>query len=247
VSEQQVDHAWASAPASPRTSVDEVLTRLKNMVHVGELGPGDRLPPERQLCEMLQVSRSTLREGLRSLRTEGYIEVRRGSSGGHFISHLDEPYARWLHSMRENPDQLQEIIEVRQAVEGEVARIAAERRDPVRLASLLAAVDGDPTAMTAREFRDADAQFHLLLADAAGNARLRSLMSQARGELFAPASSPLIDRQTMLRSAEQHRGILDAVRAGEAEDAARLMREHLRATFDDVRRAISEPVITVRR
>ena len=106
-SDATADVNWTSSPMSPRTSVEEVLSRVKAMVHVGELGPGDRLPPERLLCEMLNVSRSTLREGLRALRTEGYIEVRRGSSGGNFITPLNEPYARWLRTMRENPTRLQ--------------------------------------------------------------------------------------------------------------------------------------------
>jgi GntR family transcriptional repressor for pyruvate dehydrogenase complex len=209
------------------------------MVHVGELGPGDRLPPERQLCEMLQVSRSTLREGLRALRTEGYLEVKRGSSGGHFISRLDEPYARWLGSMRDRPAQLQEIIEVRMAVECQVSRLAAERWDHRRLRGLQLSVEGDPSDMSPRDYRDADAQFHLLLADAAGNARLKALVSQARGELFTPANSALLDSRTMLRSAAEHRAILGAVRAGDADRASCLMREHLQSTFDDVQRAMS--------
>jgi GntR family transcriptional repressor for pyruvate dehydrogenase complex len=239
VPDQLLDDTWARTPTTPRTSVDEVSSELKNMVHTGELGPGDRLPPERQLCEMLQVSRSTLREGLRALRSEGYLEVRRGSSGGHFISRLDEPYARWLDSMRERPAQLQEVIEVRMAVECEVARLAAERQDRSRLPRLQVSFDRDPSGMSPRDFRDADAQFHLLLADAAGNARLKALVTQARGELFTPANSALLDNQTRARSTAEHQAILEAVRAGDVDRASHSMREHLQSTFDDVRRAMS--------
>lgn len=238
------DVTWRHTSAASRTSVEGVLTRLKNMVHFGELGPGDRLPPERQLCEMLQVSRSTLREALQALRADGYIEVRRGSSGGNFISRLDEPYARWLRSMRENPDRLPEIIDVRKAVECEVARLAAERRTPTFLEQLDVAVTGDPATMSAREFREADAQFHLLLADAAANKRLKKLVIEARGELFAPASSPLIDQPTIERSWAEHMAILEAVRAGDSERAATAMRTHLKSTFDDVWLAVTEPEIS---
>ena len=168
---------------APRTSVEEVLSRLKAMVHVGELGPGDRLPPERLLCEMFQVSRSTLREGLRALRTEGYIEVRRGSSGGSFISPLNEPYARWLRTMREHPTGC--------ARSSTCARPSSARwpasplsvgRQPCSSAEAVTAAD--PATLSAREFRDADAQFHLLLAEASDNPRLKSLVAEARGGSF---------------------------------------------------------------
>ncbi|NUR25959.1 MAG: FadR family transcriptional regulator [Catenulispora sp.] len=226
---------------APRTTAEDVHARLKNMIHMGELGPGDCLPPERRLCAMLEVSRSTLREGLRALRTDGYLEVRRGATGGTFISRLDEPYARWLASMRSDKGRLREIMDLRSAVECEIARLAADRRTRTLLEDMAATLAMDPAGLSAKQFREADAQFHGLLADAAASPRLKTLMMEARGELFVPASAPLIDEPTMTRSHAEHIAILEAVQARHAEQAEEAMRNHLRSTFVDVSSVIDGP------
>ncbi|NYI45046.1 DNA-binding FadR family transcriptional regulator [Nocardioides aromaticivorans] len=208
------------------------------MVHGGQLRPGDRLPAERRLSEMFAVSRSTLREALSRLRAEGYVEVRRGVEGGTFVTELAQPYARWLAQMADDGSLLREIIDVRTAVESHIAWLAAERRTAEDLQQLAEAIDVDGDRLTPRQFRESDSRFHGLLARAAGSPRLHRLMETARGELFTPASEPLILPGTIARSHEEHHGILAAVRAGDGNRAAQRMRDHLHATFDDVSSAI---------
>jgi DNA-binding FadR family transcriptional regulator len=235
------DDSWSVPAPRPRTTVDDVQTTLKNMIHRGELGPGDRLPPERQLCAKLQVSRSSLREALNALRADGYVEVRRGATGGTFITRLDEPYSRWLAWLRADSSRLRDIINVRTAVECQIAWLAAENQTAEDLQRLSATLSGGVEALTPREFREMDGRFHATLAELAGSARLTSLMIEGRGELFVPASSPLIDRQTMLRSQVQHEAILVAVRDGRPVDAVEAMRHHLQSTYVDVAFAIDGP------
>ena len=70
------------------TTVGEVVERLRDMIHNGELSPGDRLPPERDLAKVLGVSRPTLRAGIRSLSTVGILQSRQGA--GTFVVEKDE-------------------------------------------------------------------------------------------------------------------------------------------------------------
>ncbi|MEU1519857.1 FadR/GntR family transcriptional regulator [Streptomyces sp. NPDC005811] len=239
---EEGDAQWRRPPGrAPRSTAEDVHARLKNMIHTGELGPGDRLPPERRLCAMLEVSRSTLREGLSALRADGYLEARRGAGGGTFISRLDEPYARWLTSMRSDKGRLRDIMDLRSAVECEIALLAAERGTEAQLQGLSATLAMDGSELGPGQFREADAQFHGLLAEAAASPRLKALMVEARGELFAPASTPLIDEPTIARSHAEHQAILEAVRARDPLRAAQSMRAHLHSTFVDVSSVIDGP------
>lgn len=238
---EEGDAQWRRPGRAPRTTAEDVHARLKNMIHAGELGPGDCLPPERRLCALLEVSRSTLREGLRALRTDGYLEARRGAGGGTFISRLDEPYARWLASMRSDKGRLREIMDLRSAVECEIARLAAERGTETHLEELSATLSINDSELSPKLFREADSQFHELLAEAAASPRLKTLMAEARGELFTPASAPLIDAPTMARSHAEHRAILQAVQERNPLLAAQSMRAHLHSTFVDVSCVIEDP------
>lgn len=223
-----------------RTSAEDVYVRLRAMIRAGSLSPGDRLPPERELSDMLAVSRSTLREGLSVLRSEGYAEVRRGVGGGTFVADLEHAYARWLAAMADDNSLLREIIDLRTAVECQIARLAAERRDGDQLASMRTTLDVDELTLTAPAFREIDSRFHGQLANAAGSIRLTSLMHSARGELFTPASSPLTSSPMIRRSHGEHVRIFEAVESGDPALASTMMREHLRSTFDDVATAIVE-------
>src|ERR1700745_1965345 len=70
------------------TTSEEVVAQLREMIHKGELRPGDRLPPERDLAKLLGVSRPTLRAGIRSLAAVGVLESRQGA--GTFVVKADE-------------------------------------------------------------------------------------------------------------------------------------------------------------
>lgn len=233
------DSQWHRHGTSVRTSTDDVHARIRAMIHGGQLRPGDRLPAERRLSEMFSVSRSTLREALSRLRAEGYVEVRRGVDGGTFVTELAQPYARWLAQMADDESLLREIMDVRTAVESQIAWLAAARRTMVDLEQLEEAIALSGEKISPRQFRESDTRFHGLLAEAAGSPRLRGLMETARGELFTPASEPLILRDTIARSHQEHRDILAAVRDGDSELAARRMRDHLHATCADVAGAIA--------
>lgn len=232
---------WPDTSNSSLTSVDQVHSTLKNMIHRGELAPGDRLPPERRLCAILQVSRSTLREALNALRADGYVEVHRGGpSGGTFVTRLDEAYGRWLTWMQADSSRLREIMHLRTAIECQIAWLAAEHAN-LDAYEMVESLHTNRSNMSPKDFREADGRFHAALADAAASPRLKSLMLEARGELFVPASSNLLDVATMARSHREHEAILHAVRAGTPGAASDAMRAHLTSTFHDVSSALERP------
>ena len=111
------------------TTAEEVVVRLRDMIHNGELSPGDRLPPERDLAKLLGVSRPTLRAGIRSLATVGILQSRQGA--GTFVAErhesptLDGSPLRMLSALHGFTSD--EMFEARLALEMSIAGMAAER------------------------------------------------------------------------------------------------------------------------
>lgn len=219
-------------PSTPTLSGD-IARRLRTQIHAGDLGPGDRLPPERELAKQLGVGRVSIREALRLLQAGGYVEIRRGATGGTFISGLDRPYQDWLSTMRSGSGAITEILDLRIGLETQAARLAAERRTDDDLAAMTAAIDEMTTSASRVSFRNADAQFHSILARASRNRRLESAITNARGEMFAPLDA-LVYTELIESSRAGHLAIYEAVRAGDAEGARLAMDSHLEQTRQEV-------------
>ena len=120
------------APITLRTAGERIAERLVTAIALGEFVPGQRLPAERDLAAMLEVSRTTVREALQRLQAAGYVTARRGRGGGTFVqtgqgADSDEMIRRTLLPAWE---ELTEILDFRQLVEQLIARTAAARRTP---------------------------------------------------------------------------------------------------------------------
>src|SRR3954462_3955076 len=115
----RIDLELTTAP----TTAALVSDYLRRIVHRGELGPGDRLPAERQLAVALGVGRVTLREALQELEDEGYLVRRRGVHGGAFITDLVRPFDAWRSGSLSHRDGFQELWDLREAVEVQIVRL----------------------------------------------------------------------------------------------------------------------------
>lgn len=205
-----------------------VTQRLITWILDQGLGPGDKLPSERDLVDHLHVSRSVVREALTRLKALGVIETFQGR--GSFIADvpvnlLTERLTSLAVSGR---DMLQQVWEVREILETNIAGLAAERRTEVDVLALERAVG----AMDAAIQRGSDAiaedeQFHLALTLAAKNTVLAQLMDGVRSWIAATRRGALQRPGRPQTSNEEHRRILQAVREGNAGLARQLMREHL--------------------
>jgi DNA-binding FadR family transcriptional regulator len=145
---------------------ESIIQQVEAAILQGNLTAGDRLPPERELQEMLEVSRNTLRESLRVLEQKGLIEIRQGNRGGIFVKELNadsmaESLGLFVQSQRITMEQ---ISEFRQDLEGLVSRRAALQADSKNGRSASGAGQRPrtyPTRPVPRTFMQADKEIHL--------------------------------------------------------------------------------------
>ena len=234
--------AFGSEAFSRRQSVIEpveqpavyevVVEHIRRAIHIGSFVPGDKLPPERELAKQLNVSRTTVREAVRVLEGEGYVETRRGATGGIIVLDRGESEERLAPFVRARLDELEQIIEFRLAVECRAARLAAERRSSRHLRQLEEAYGAMEASWETRRFRAADSSFHLGIADAAGNAWMRKAIEDARVAIWLPVD-PLIPN--VFHSAQlHHERILSAIRGRDADAAEAAVADHIERTRQDL-------------
>lgn len=154
----------------------DVVEQVQAAILEGQLSPGDKLAPERELCEMFQTSRGTLREALRILEQKGLIEIRLGINGGAYVKNVSaELMAENLAMLiRSNNVSLEHLAEFREGVEGTVAGFAARRStatDAKNLTNLIdrAAQNREKGMAGWNGFVQVDEKIHTEIARIAGN------------------------------------------------------------------------------
>jgi len=212
------------------TTAEEVVVRLRDMIHNGELLPGDRLPPERDLAKLLGVSRPTLRAGIRSLATVGILQSRQGA--GTFVAErhdsptLDGSPLRMLSALHGFTSD--EMFEARLALEMSIAGMAAERATSEQMTLMAEEITGMYASLSDPEqYLVHDMQFHQTIAAASNNRILTSLMNMVATILFDTRSKTVKRARDLKQSAEQHHNIYRAMRERDAEAASRAMHDHL--------------------
>lgn len=216
-----------------RESVAEmVVRRILEMVKAGILKAGDALPPERDLALSLSVSRPSVREAMRGLTVLGVVKTRQG--GGAYISDLGPdallgPLQFYLSLEEMN---IRELYDARSLIESDVARRAAVHIDSDELARLEAllqdqhATIGDPIA-----FRKSDFEFHEIIWIASRNAFLKRI-GETLNVLGLEFRKRASERPGVLeQSLRDHRLLLDALKARDAEAAARAAEAHMQNVY----------------
>jgi len=212
------------------TTSEEVISRLREMIHRGELRSGDRLPPERDFAKMLGVSRPTLRAGIRSLSAMGVLKSRQGA--GTFVVKTDEQPTldiSPLHLMASlRGFTSDEMFEARLALEMSVAGFAAERATGDQMATMSEEITGMFASLEDPEqFLVHDVQFHQAVAAASGNRILTALVNMVSKLLFDVRIKTVKRATDLKESAEMHRAIYNAIRKHDVEAAREAMRNHL--------------------
>jgi GntR family transcriptional repressor for pyruvate dehydrogenase complex len=221
----------------PETASDSAVRFLRAMIFSGELRPGDRLPPERDLGGRLGISRMTLRLALKVLESTGYIYTTRGSHGGSRVSDADSLFRCWKQWMRQHSGELDDVFEFRITVEARLAALAAERRTPEDLATMRAAVVNEQTPTDWSSLFRADMDLHRAIAEAARSPHLASAMMAARGELFVPVDIMHLDAKSP-RIHSTHEAVIEAIQAGDPIKAEAEMRRHVRIVQDLTNKAL---------
>jgi GntR family transcriptional repressor for pyruvate dehydrogenase complex len=229
--------ASVSAASEKQSLGQQVVSRVLELVRTGNLRPGDRLPPERELIEIFRISRPSLREALRALSILGVVEARHG--GGAYVTDLEArtllaPLDFFLSLSRSNLD---DAFESRRIIEVEIARKAAINAKAGDLADLRAMIDAHATVATDPiGFRILDSRFHEKLSAIAGNAVLQHIAYGLYNlgldiRRRATAELGIIDQSTA-----DHARIVAAIAARNPDRAADEMRIHLSHIEDSTRR-----------
>ena len=214
------------------------------MVISGGLDPGERLPPERELCSRLGVSRTVVREALNLLEARGLINIEHGR--GAVVSGGGPRAVRDTLGLllRVQPKTLWELLEMRRILEVEVAGLAAERAGADDVAAMRFELDRIRDSIELPEgYVDADVEFHSLLARAARNEVLLTMLDPVVDLLKASRRVSAALPGRALRALGEHERILGRVEAGDGAGAREEMRSHLANTAEDIEAAIGEGVL----
>ena len=216
-------------PVRSHSAFEETLERLGTGIKLGLLKPGERLPAERELCAMMAISRSTLRQALTTLVQSGLLVAYRGRGGGTFVAEAPP-----LTVDSELPDEewTRAVLDYRVAIEAGAATLAAERAGDDHLAAMRELVDVMAAGAKPpfEPYRRADIRFHIALAEAAQSPRLVAAMTEVQGqmsELIAHIAHP---EEVLTRSNDQHRELVVALARRDATGAVAVVRQHLAGT-----------------
>jgi DNA-binding FadR family transcriptional regulator len=210
---------------------------LRSQIHSGQLGPGDRLPNERDLAALLGVGRITVREAIRILVTDGYLVSKRGNSGGTFVTDLAQPHQAWRRRIEQDPHWIVDLFEFRKAVEMRAAELAALRRSAGHLEEMRQAIEEGAAPASRSAFRLADHRFHVAVAQASGSERLATAIVEARGELFVPTDQ-FAFTDHFAQTHDEHTRILAAIQSGDGAAARQAVEEHLDGSLKDFREMV---------
>lgn len=216
----------------PRRLYRQIAEQLRGLIAAGEFAVGSRLPPERDLAVQLGVSRPSVREALIALEVEGLVEIRMGS-GIYVLSPVPARRARSIESEL-GPF---EIIKARQLIESELAALAAGNRPAAALKRMRAAVKSMEEEIAAGTMPIlGDRAFHVALAEASDNAALvrvvTGLWDERKKPVFEQLGRHFENAASWRKAVAEHRAVIRAVAAGDADGARDAMRRHLDNSHD---------------
>jgi GntR family transcriptional repressor for pyruvate dehydrogenase complex len=202
---------------------DEAQYLIRSLIFSRQLGPGDTLPPERELSRQLGIAPLTLRIALRALESDGFLIIKRGSKGGPRVTDADTLAKCWRDWVRARGDEIREIQQYSRIIEENIAVLAAEKRTPEDLAALEEAMRVPDEGLTFVVTWHLN--FHETLARAAHNQLLFRAAKQLRRELFI-AIPPVSQSREEYEFQRFHEVMFNAVRDGDAARALEVMRKH---------------------
>jgi GntR family transcriptional repressor for pyruvate dehydrogenase complex len=227
--------AFAAKPIRQRRTFEEVIVQLRQAIVERRLKVGDRLPQERELAATFGISRQSLREGLRMLEAFGMLSARRGvgpesgwtvsADGSTGLSVLLDLYT----SLQRTP--LWDLLEIREALEAQSARSAAERATADAAASLVAAARQMASITDRAQFLKVDTAFHVAIAQSSGNTLAPLFMEAIRDAIarvmlvaFEESADWPAERELLVR---EHIEIATLIASGKGAAAAKVLNQHI--------------------
>ena len=205
-----------------------VVEHIRSLISSGEVRPGDRLPPERDLARQLKISRSSLRSGIGFLAAMGVLKSRHGA--GTFVASGPPSFDSSSFSVLGTLHGFQpwQMFEARIVIESNVAALAAERATDEHITELAEEVAEMYASLEdPRQYLIHDVRFHRTIAKASGNPILGALMETLTASLYQLRSKTIQNAVDLKESSEMHREIYRAIRSHNPQQARRAMEQHL--------------------
>lgn len=212
--------------------INQASTTLTEFIVSKKVQTGDFLPSEQVLSKQLGVSRSTLREAVKIMESRGLVKKFHGQ-GIKIVDETQNAASNMLQlSMKRGLTNMAELIETRSIIEVEAASLAAERATPVDLDLIKSALSIMQTeGVSARDYAQADINFHIAVAKATHNNVLLLLLETIRPLLHEVIVATLKSRERLPETVlHYHERIYNAIEMGDKESASIAMRDHLKGT-----------------
>ncbi len=216
-----------------RPAYQQVADQLRTLIIKGELASGDRLPPEGELGSSFGVSRSTVREALRALASQGLTETHRGTTGGTFVTRIRpaavSSYLETSIGLMSGTEDLTltELLEARDLLEVPSASMAAAQHQQHHLDALREAISREKASPGRNGKFSEHRQFHGRIIAATGNGLLGILTDPIFRVLQTRFLQPVTVEGFWAQVDAQHEELVERIAAGDGEGAAAAMREHL--------------------
>ena len=228
-----------------------IADQIRNAIFDGRLKPGDKLPFERELIEKFKVSKATLREALRSLEVLGFLEIRKGVSGGAFVTEVDMTKARdsFTNFLLFKNLSLKDLSEVRLLLEpyiAEKATLAITKEDLSRLEKLIKESEHAIKHDRAFESRKDEIEFHRIIASITGNPILMFILDFVENLLIDTKAIMKPGNEFSSKVLKAHKRIYNALLERNIKKVHEEMVKHIREVEKDLlaahkRRRIEEP------
>lgn len=216
----------AFRPIRSGNAFEDCVERVLSALRLGIVSPGERLPPERELAARLGVSRTTLREALRSLGDAGWLEVRRGRHGGAFVTE-HRPGVTPTAASPITAGGLEDALVLRRVLDLGAVELAASAPLSASACAGLRSALAECDCAGLERYRPADSRLHLAIAELSGSPSLVAAAADARVRINDLLDAiPLLERN-IAHSNRQHAMIVRAIVRGQPAAARAAMEEHL--------------------
>jgi len=216
-------------PVKKRKLYEDIVDQIQDLIKKGRLKSGDQVPPERELAEIFQVSRNSVREAIRTLEENQILRSRPGDGTYVIIeseTSIIEPLAKAIHHER---NKLSEIFQFRRLIEPQIALLAAENasaRDIKELQRILH--EQEREVKKGKRAIELDNAFHLSLARASRNTILLKIVQTLNDILGETRAEFLQSEPRRLKSLAGHSKVLEPIKQGKPNLARKAMSEHLK-------------------
>jgi len=209
---------------------EEIEKQIKGAIFSEKLKPGDRLSPEKELAEIFNTSRTTVREALRTLQKEGFLTIKQGVKGGSYVREADfSPIVNSItHMLQLKRITLENLTEARLVIEPEIAKMAALKSKQVDLKQMEEALNELRQLVEKKERSTAtNIQFHRVIGESCKNPVLYFINNSLLNLLQENLSKLFLELEKNRLMLEQHIRIYEAIKAHNPEKAYSEMRNHI--------------------